>query len=58
MVSDLRGEAIADCVHVVAGGRRAHEGVRVAGEAVAVGREAVGGAAVCAEAALVHGGGR
>ena len=56
-LTDLWGEAVAHGVHVVAGGRLAHEGVRVAGEAVAVGRrEAVAGAAVAREPALVHGG--
>lgn len=54
----LRGEPVADGVHVVAGRRGAHEGVGVAGEAVAVGREAVRGAAVGAQAPLVHGGRR
>lgn len=43
---------------MVAGGRRRHEGVRVAGEGVAIGREAIGGAAVGREPALVHGRGR
>lgn len=57
-MTDLRGEAVSHWVHVVAGRRRAHEGVGVAGEAVAVGRQAVGGAALGAQAALVHGGRR
>lgn len=35
--TDLRGEPVTDGVHVVAGRRGAHEGVGVAGEAVAVG---------------------
>lgn len=56
--SDLRGEPVANRVHVVARSRRSHEGVRVAGEGVAIGREAVGGATVGREPALVHGGGR
>lgn len=43
---------------MVAGRRGAHEGVGVAGEAVAVGRQAVGGAAVGAQTPLVHGGRR
>lgn len=55
-VTDLRGQAVSHRVHVVAGRRGAHEGVGVAGEAVAVGRQAVGGAALGAQAALVHGG--
>lgn len=57
-VTDLRGEPVPHRVHVVAGRRGAHEGVGVAGEAVAVGRQAVGGAALGAQAALVHGGRR
>lgn len=56
--TDLRGEPVANGVHVVAGRRGAHEGVGVAGEAVAVGRQAVRGAAVGAQASLVHGGRR
>lgn len=35
--TDLWGEPVPDRVHVVAGCRGAHEGVGVAGEAVAVG---------------------
>lgn len=38
----LWGEAVADGVHVVTGCRGAHEGVGVAGEAMTVGRQAVG----------------
>lgn len=56
--TDLRGEPVANGVHVVAGRRGAHEGVGVAGEAVAIGRQAVRGAAVGAQASLVHGGRR
>lgn len=53
----LRGEAVADRVHVVGGGCGVHEALGVAGEAVpgAVGRAGVGGGG---QAALVHGGGR
>ena len=53
--TDLRGEAVANRVHVVAGRRGAHESIRVAGEAVAVGRQAVR-AAVGTQTSLVHGG--
>lgn len=54
----LRGESVASRVDVVAGSR-AHEGVRVGGEAVAVGGHAVDRAAVRAgQTALVHGGRR
>lgn len=56
--TDLRGEPIANRVHVVAGRRGAHEGVGVAGETMAVGRQAVRGAAVGAQTSLVHGGRR
>ena len=42
----LWGESIADRGHVIGGPRRGHEAVGVAGEAVAIGREAVGGAGV------------
>lgn len=58
MSSDLWGEPVADRVHVVARSRWGHEGFRVAGEGVAIGREAVGGATVGREPALVHRGGR
>lgn len=56
--TDLWGESVSDGVHVVAGCRGAHESVGVAGEAVAIGREAVSGAAVGAQTPLVHGGRR
>lgn len=35
--TDLRGEPVTNGVHVVAGRRGAHEGVGVAGEAMAIG---------------------
>lgn len=56
--TDLWGEPVSDGVHVVAGCRGAHESIGVAGEAVAIGRQAVGGAAVGAQTPLVHGGRR
>lgn len=55
--TDLWRQPVADCVHVVAGRRWVHEALRVAGEAVPVGRKPVGGAAVSGETPLVHGGG-
>ncbi len=55
----LWGESIADRVDVVARWCRTHKGVRVAGEAMAIGGQTVGGAAVSArQTALVHGGWR
>lgn len=57
-LTDLWGEPVSDGVHVVAGCRGAHERIGVAGEAVAIGREAVSGAAVGAQTPLVHGGRR
>lgn len=56
----LRRQAVADGVHVVGGGRRAHEAVGIAGEAVAgsVGRAGVRGRGRCGQAPLVHGGRR
>lgn len=56
--TDLWGEPISDRVHVVAGCRGAHESVGVAGEGMAIGREAVSRAAVSAKSSLVHGGWR
>ena len=56
----LRRQAVADGVHVVGGGRRVHEAVGVAGEAVAgsVGRAGVRGCGRRGQAPLVHGGRR
>ena len=45
-VSYLRGKSIADRVDVVARCRRAHKAVAVAGEAMAVGGQTIGRAAV------------
>lgn len=56
--TDLRGEPVTNSVHVVAGRRGAHEGVGVAGEAMAIGRQAVRSTAVGAQTPLVHGGRR
>ena len=54
----LRGQAVADGVHVVGGRRWVHEAVGVAGEAVAgsVGRAGVRGRCSRSQPALVHGG--
>lgn len=56
--TDLRGEPVANGVHVVAGCWGAHECVRVAGEAVAIGRQTVSRAAVSTQTSLMHGGWR
>lgn len=56
----LRRQAIADGVHVVGGGPRIHEAVRVAGEAVpgAIGRAGVRSRGGRSQPTLMHGGRR
>lgn len=44
----LRSESVSDRVDMVAWRCRAHESIRIAGEAVAVGGQTIGGAAVSA----------
>lgn len=53
----LRRQAVADRVHVVGGGPRVHEAVRVAGEAVAgsVSRAGVSCCSGCSQSTLMHG---